>query len=198
MLLASGLAAAQTIDCSAPPAGVTCASAMSKNPILPSPAEIVWGTVAFVVLLVVLQRFALPPLLKVMRERTERIANDLAEADKAKAEAEHTLDDYKRELAEARTEANRIVDEARQAAEQVRQDLVGRAEAEAADLRQRNDAALAAAGERVLGQLEAQVREVALDLAEKVVGANLDRDTNLALIDRYISELDTNGAGTPR
>lgn len=195
MALAGALLAATKVDCSSP--AVTCSNASSKNPILPSVPEIVWGTLAFLVLLFVLQRFALPPLLKLMRDRTERIANDLDSAERARQEAEATLADYKRELSEARTEAGRIIDEARQAAEQVRQDLVARAEAEAADLRARNDAALAAAQERVLAELEGQVRDVALDLAEKVVGANLDRTTNLALVDRFIEELGS-GAGTPR
>jgi F-type H+-transporting ATPase subunit b len=66
---------------------------------------------------------------------------------------------------------------------------VARAEAEAADLRARNDEALRQAQDRVLAEVESRVREVALDLAEKVVGANLDRDRNLALIDQYIAEL---------
>lgn len=174
-------------DCQA--AGAYCLNATSKNPILPSVPEIVWGVVAFVVLLGVLSKYALPPVQKALKDRSDRIAGDLAAADEAKAEAQRTLDEYKRELAEARSESNRIIEEARQAAEGVRKDLVARAEAEAADLRARNDEALRQAQDRVLAEVEGRVREVALDLAEKVVGANLDRDRNLALIDQYIAEL---------
>jgi F-type H+-transporting ATPase subunit b len=196
VLDATALLAKTTVDCSA--SGVTCTNPTSKNPILPSVPELVWGTVAFLVLLYVLRRFALPPLLKLMAERTERIANDLSSAERAKQEATETLEQYKGELAEARHEAARIIDEARQAAEQVRQDLVARAEEEAAELRARNEAALVAAQERVLGELEGQLRDVALDLAEKVVGANLDRATNLALIDRFIEELDSDAPSARR
>jgi F-type H+-transporting ATPase subunit b len=124
-----------------------------------------------------------------LTDRSDRIAADLAAADDAKAEAQRTLEEYKQELAQARSESNRIIEEARQAAEGVRKDLVARAEAEAADLRARNDEALRQAQDRVLAEVEGRVREVALDLAEKVVGANLDRDRNLALIDQYIAEL---------
>ncbi|HET9690451.1 MAG TPA: F0F1 ATP synthase subunit B [Acidimicrobiales bacterium] len=191
-MLDAVLVAAQKIDCSS--TAYTCTNPTSKNPILPSVPELVWGTAAFLVLFVLLRQFALPPLLKLMRDRTERIANDLDTAERAKREATETLEQYKRELAEARTEAGRIIDEARSAAEQVRADLVARAEAEAADLRARNDAALQAAQERVRGELEGQIREVSLELAEKVVGANLDRTTNLALIDRFLDEL--NGTST--
>jgi F-type H+-transporting ATPase subunit b len=174
-------------DCQA--VGAHCLNAVSKNPILPSVPEIVWGTLAFVVLLVVLSKYALPPVQKALKDRSDRIAGDLAAADDAKAEAQRTLEEYKQELAQARSESNRIIEEARQAAEGVRKDLVARAEAEAADLRARNDEALRQAQDRVLAEVEGRVREVALDLAEKVVGANLDRDRNLALIDQYIAEL---------
>lgn len=191
-MLAAVLVAAQKIDCSS--AAYTCTNPTSKNPILPSVPELVWGTAAFVVLFFLLRQYALPPLLKVMRDRTERIRNDLDSAEAARREAAETLEQYKRELADARSEAGRIIDEARQAAEQVRADLVARAEAEAADLRARNDAALQVAQERVRGELDAQLRDVALELAEKVVGANLDRQANLALIDRYLDELNGTAA----
>jgi F-type H+-transporting ATPase subunit b len=174
-------------DCSV--SGHYCQNAVSKNPILPSVPEIVWGTLAFVVLIFVLTKYALPPIQKALADRSARIAKDLADADEAKVEAQRTLESYKRELAEARGESNRIIEEARGAAEEVRKDLVARAEAEAADLRTRNDEALRQAQDRVLAEVESQVREAALDLAEKVVGANLDRDRNLALIDQYIAEL---------
>ena len=45
------------------------------------------------------------------------------------------------------------------------------------------------AQERLLSQLQTQVRDLAIDLAEKVVGANLDRQRNLALVDQFIAEL---------
>ena len=44
----------------------------------------------------------------------------------------------------------------------------------------------------VKGELEGHVKRLSVDLAEKVVGANLNRDTNNALVDRYIAELGAN------
>jgi F-type H+-transporting ATPase subunit b len=165
----------------------------SKNPILPSGAEIVWGTVSFVVLFAVLAKYAFPAVNKAMVARTEKIRNNLDEAQKVRDEAETILTDYQRQLADARGEANRIIEEARQAAEQLRQDMVRRADEEVAELRQRNAEDLRAAQERAISQLQSQVRNLALELAEKVVGANLDRDRNLQLVDQYITELQASG-----
>jgi F-type H+-transporting ATPase subunit b len=165
----------------------------SKNPILPSGAELVWGVVSFVVLFGVLAKYAFPAVNKAMQARTEKIRNNLDEAQKVRDEAETILSDYQRQLADARSEANRIIEEARQAAEQLRQDMVRRADEEVAELRQRNAEDLRAAQERAISQLQSQVRNLALELAEKVVGANLDRDRNLQLVDQYIAELQASG-----
>jgi F-type H+-transporting ATPase subunit b len=126
---------------------------------------------------------------KAMQARTERIRTNVDEAQRVRDEAEQILRDYQAQLADARNEGNRIIEEARQAAEQVRKDLVRKAEEEAAELRRRNEQDLRAAQDRVLDQLKSQVRTLALDLAEKVVAANLDRDRNLQLVDQFIAEL---------
>jgi F-type H+-transporting ATPase subunit b len=172
----------------------TAANVQSKNPILPSGAEIVWGTFSFVLLLVLLWKFAFPAVTAAMQARTERIRQNIDEAQKVRNDAEQILADYQRQLADARNEANRIIEEARQAAEQVRQDMVRRADEEVAELRRRNVADLQVAQERAISQLQNQVRTLALELAEKVIGANLDRDRNMTLIDQYIAELNAQPA----
>jgi F-type H+-transporting ATPase subunit b len=159
----------------------------SPNPILPATNEIIWGALSFVVLLGILWKVALPAILKMMEERTNRIRGDLDAADRARAEAETVLADYQRQLADARTESNRIIEEARQQADQLRRDLTARAETEVAELRARGADQIGAERERVLSELRGQVAALAVELAEKVVESNLDREANLALIERYIA-----------
>jgi F-type H+-transporting ATPase subunit b len=179
--LALGVLVAQTTT--------TVQNVQSKNPILPAGNEIVWGTISFVVLFILMAKFAFPAVRKAMEARTERIRNNLDEAERVRGDAQQILADYQRQLNDARSEANRIIEEARQAADQLRQELVRRAEAEVAELRERNAADLRAAQERAISELQSQVRTLAVDLAEKVVGANLDRESNLRLVDRFIEEL---------
>jgi F-type H+-transporting ATPase subunit b len=186
-LAAAGLLAQATPSTTAP-------TAISKNPILPAGNEILWGTFSFVVLFLILWKFAFPAVNKQMQARTEKIRNNIDEAQQVRNEAEQILADYQRQLADARGEANRIIEEARQAAEQLRHDMVRRADEEVAELRQRNAADLQTAQERAIGQLQSQVRNLALELAEKVIGANLDKDRNLALVDQYIAELNSTRA----
>ncbi|MBV8690875.1 MAG: ATP synthase F0 subunit B, partial [Actinobacteria bacterium] len=96
--------------------------------------------------------------------------------------------------ADARNEANRIIEEARQTADQLRQDLMQRAEQEASELRQRTQEEMAAAQERMLSELRTHIRDLAIGAAEKVVERNLDRDTNLSLVDSYIESLSSGRA----
>jgi F-type H+-transporting ATPase subunit b len=169
----------------------TCLKA--PNPILPDANELIWGSISFVLLLVLLWKVALPPVRKAMAARTERIHGDLDAADHAKVEAQTVLEEYRRQLADAKNEANRIIEESRQTADQLRKDLVAKAEADATELRQRATADIEAAKERALTELRTQLATLAIDLAEKVVEHNLDRPTNEALVERYIAQVGSGG-----
>ena len=170
----------------------------APSPILPEENEIIWGGLAFLIILGALWKFGLPAVNKAMNARTERIRNSLDEAERAKADAESLRADYQRQLGEARSEAARIVEEARQQADAVRRDLTSRAEAEAQDLRRRNAEQLEAERARVLGELRGQVAVLAVDAAERVVRANLDSEANRRLVEEYISDLSSAGNGGGR
>lgn len=169
-----------------------CQEAPSQ--ILPEPNEIIWGALAFVILLVIMWKFALPGVKKMMEQRTERIRQDLERAEQAKTEAEATLSEYQQQLADSRNEGARIVEEARQAADQVRQDLISRAEADAAEVRQRAQQDVNLATDRAMADLQRRVADLSIELAEKVVERNLDHDTQIALIESYINEVGTGRA----
>jgi F-type H+-transporting ATPase subunit b len=170
----------------------------APNPILPETKEIIWGGLAFLIILGALWKFGLPAVNKAMDARTERIRNSLDEAERAKTDAEALRADYQRQVTEARSEAARIVEEARQQADAVRRDLTQRAEAEAQDMRRRNAEQLEAERARVLGELRGQVAVLAVDAAERVVRANLDQETNRRLVEEYITNLSSAGANGGR
>jgi F-type H+-transporting ATPase subunit b len=159
------------------------------NPILPDKNELFWGSLAFIVLVVLMQKLAFPAVAKAMEGRTNRIRQDLDDAERVKSEAQTILDQYTAQLHDAKSEANRIIEEARQTADQLRRDLMTRAEAEVAELRQRNAEDINAAKERTLSDLRHQVAEIAIAAAERVVERNLDRETNTALVESFITQV---------
>jgi F-type H+-transporting ATPase subunit b len=161
----------------------------APSPILPATNELIWGALSFVILFFLLSRFAYPSLKKGMDNRAEKIRTSIDEADRAKSEAQRILDEYQRQLADARSESARIIEEARQAADRLRQDLKRQAETEVADLRARAQEDIQAQVQRAMADLQARVGELAIELAEKVVERSLDRETNMQLIENYINQV---------
>jgi F-type H+-transporting ATPase subunit b len=161
----------------------------AKNPIVPETKEIIWGAIAFVLVFAILAWKAWPAIKKALADREAKIKGDLEAAESAKAQAETSLAEYQQQLAEARNEAGKIIEEARLSADQVRKDLIARAEADAAELRQRAQEDIRLATERAMADLQGRVAELSIELAEKVVERNLDRDTQIALIESYINQV---------
>ncbi|GAC1359112.1 MAG: F0F1 ATP synthase subunit B [Acidimicrobiales bacterium] len=163
-----------------------------SNPILPDTSELIIALLAFLILFVAMRQFAFPAVRKAMDARTDRIRESLDSADKAKTDAESVLAEYQRQLADAKSEANRIIEEARQTADSLRKDLMAKAEAEATETRTRATADIDAAKERAMAELRGQLTTLTIELAERVVKRNLDRESNSALVEDYISSI---GAG---
>src|SRR5690606_11850353 len=81
--------------------------------LLPAAYDIMWSIVVLVIIAVPFYRFALPKLNAVLEERAELIEGGIAKAAVAQQEAEAAREEYKAQLAEARTEAARIREQAR-------------------------------------------------------------------------------------
>ena len=75
----------------------------APSPIKPANNELIWGAVSFVVLLALMWKFAYPGIKKGMDGRAERIRKNLEDADTAKGQADATLEQYRAQLADART-----------------------------------------------------------------------------------------------
>lgn len=159
--------------------------------ILPAVDELIWGAVAFILVLFVLNKFAFPMLRKTVEAREQQIQGDLEAAESAKTEAQQAKATYDKQIADARGEANRIIEEARQQAEDVRKDLVAKAEREAEQIQSRATEQLEAERNRTLSELQSTVGDLAIELAEKVVGRALDQSTHRELVDAYIKEVGT-------
>ena len=163
--------------------------------ILPETNEIIWGGLAFVVLLLVMWKYALPPVRNMMKQREDRIRDDLERAEQARTEAEGELANYRRQVADARNEAARIIEEARQSADEVKRQIQSQAEADAGEIRARAQEDIRLASERAQADLQGRVTDLSIELAEKIVERNLDRDTQLALVESYIGQVG-NGNGS--
>jgi F-type H+-transporting ATPase subunit b len=168
------------------------------NPILPEADELIFGSLAFLLVFLVLARFAFPRLNKGLKDRQEKIRGDLEKAEGARSEAESSLRRYEEQLREARAEAGTIVEEARKTAEQMRRDLLAKAEDESRQLVDKAQEEIRAERDRAVQELRGALAEASVELAAKVVGSELDRERQLRLVDEYIDEVAGMGNGGGR
>lgn len=151
--------------------------------------EVIWGTIAFVLVIGLLAWKAGPAIKAALAARPARIAAELDAAASNRATAEASFADVKAALADADKERDRIIDEARETATRVGADIVARAHTEATAIKERGTAELASARRQAQADLTAEVSRLALGAAERVVESNLTEATQQSLVESYISQV---------
>ena len=151
--------------------------------------EVIWGSIAFFIVLGLLIKFGGPAVKSGLGGRTERLAKELDDAAAAKAEAQTKLADVQRRIADAGNERQRILDEAAQTAATLKVQLQAKADQDAAELVARASADVEASKGQALADLQADAASLALGAAEAVVNRNLDTATQTDLIESYIAQV---------
>jgi F-type H+-transporting ATPase subunit b len=170
------------------------AAEAGPNPLLPHTNELIVGIIAFALLFFFLKKAVYPRFEQTFRERQETIEGGIRRAQEAQAEAQRLLEQYKAQLAEARTEAAKIRDDARAEGARIVEELRAEAQEQSQRIIQRGEETLAAERERLVAQLRAEVGEIAVELAERIIGESLaDEARRAGTIDRFLAELDAAG-----
>ncbi len=154
--------------------------------------ETLVSAIASIILFALLVWKAGPAIKKAMSDRTDRIAGEIDEAERARVECEQALDQVQASIANAEGERHRILSDARATAEQVKASLIERGQQEAAELKARAAADIEVAKAQITGDLQAEVARLALGAAEAVVGNSLDAGTQAELIENYIAQVGVN------
>lgn len=146
---------------------------------------------AFLLVLFVLRRYVVPPLQKAMAQRQLMIKTQIEEAQAARERLEAAEVEYRQAIADTKAEATRIREEARAQGQQIVDELRAHAQEEAERIRARGEAQLVAERQQVVTSLRGEIGELAVVLAEKIVGTSLADDSRQhAVIDRFLDELE--------
>ena len=149
----------------------------------------IWTLVAFVVLLVLLAKFAFKPIAQALDRRGETIKKSIEEAEKQRAEAKKMMDDYQKQLADARNEAGKIIEEARQLGERVRKEVVDKASAEASAGVQRAQEEIQRQKEKGIQEMKDTVAALSVQIASRVIEKELDEASHHQLVENLIKDL---------
>jgi F-type H+-transporting ATPase subunit b len=163
----------------------------STDPLSVDPDLAVWTFVVFVVLLIVLKKFAWGPLLTALDAREHGIAEQIAAAERRHEEAKALLAEYERKLASAAGEVKAMIDEAHRDAEQLKQGILAEAKAGADAERVRALRDIEAATDAALKSIAEQSANLAVELAGKIVGSKLSAADHSRLIADAVSKFPT-------
>jgi F-type H+-transporting ATPase subunit b len=178
---------------------ISAASEEGSNPLVPNIWEMFVVLVGFAVLLYIVTKYVVPMFEKNFAERAEAIEGGIAKAEKAQAEATAALEEYKQQLTDARTEANRIREEARAEGAQILADLKEKAAAESARITAQAHAQIESERQAAVVSLRAEVGTLATTLASRIVGEALTDDARSArVVDRFLADLENQSAGAAK
>jgi F-type H+-transporting ATPase subunit b len=162
----------------------------SHSILLPELPDIIWGTLAFIAVLVVIIWKVLPRLNAALDARKDAIEGGLKRAEEAQAEAAQARGTFTAQLAQARAEAARIRETARDEAKVIRAELVEQAQTEAARIVANAQTQIESERAAARVSLRGEVGTLAIDLASGVIGESLSDDKKAAsIVDRFLADL---------
>ncbi|HHE46396.1 MAG TPA: ATP synthase F0 subunit B [Bacteroidetes bacterium] len=153
-----------------------------------NPGLMIWTIVSFLILLAVLKKAAWDPILKALDERENGIRENIETARQARDDADRSLEEYRRKLSEAQSEAQNIVAKARQDAERVGEELKTKYKVDAEALIDKAKKQIDLERRAAINQIRAEVAGLAISAAEKVVGKSLDSEDHRRLVMESLKE----------
>ena len=149
----------------------------------------------FLILVAILRALCYKPVVRMIKAREDKIAESLAKADSAVAEAESLKKDYQAQLAEAREKAQAIVDKAEKVAASNRETSLQDTKREIEQMKKAAQAEIQRDRERAADQLKKEIVALSLLAAGKVVEKNMEASENEALVGDFIDKLDKDKIG---
>ncbi|WP_046746067.1 F0F1 ATP synthase subunit B [Kordia zhangzhouensis] len=152
-----------------------------------------WQLFLFIGLVLLLWKFAWKPILEAVNGREEGIKNALASAENAKKEMQNLQADNEKLLKEARAEREAMLKEAREIKEKMIADAKEEAQVQAGKMIAQAEESIRSEKQAALAELKNQVATISVEIAEKVVHAELaDKDKQLSLVDKMLNDVTLN------
>ena len=142
-----------------------------------------------VALFLVMKKFLFKPIMKMITDRQKEIDDMYAEADNAKNEAKALETEYKEKLSIATETSDRIVKEAVTRAQNREEEIIRQANLEADAIRNKASADIALEKKKAINDAKDEISVIALAVAGKVVGRELNADDQASLVDSFINNL---------
>lgn len=155
-----------------------------------------WTLVTFLLLLVLLGKFAWGPILTAMNAREDGIRSQIDNARKEREEAQRLLDEHRALLNQARKERADAVEAGRRDAERLKADILEDARKQREQLVQSAQVQIDAGLRQARSELKGEAADLAIRAAGKLIGGSLDNATQRKLVEDYLADLERLGSGS--
>ena len=150
-----------------------------------------WTIVVFLVLLAVLKKFAWPAVLGAVEAREKALEQQLAEAERNRAESAALLEEHKKLIADAKSQAHAVLAESKALAEKERAVALEKTKQEQEELLARARRDIQSERDRAITELRREAVDLSLAAASKLIGERLDSPTDRKLVLDYLATLDS-------
>jgi F-type H+-transporting ATPase subunit b len=155
----------------------------------------IWSLVVFLVLLLVLGKFAWKPMMQGLEHREQAIHSALHEAHQAREETGRLRAELEEQLRRANDQARAVLDEARRAAERTTAEMTAEAHKKIQAEHERLQREMNLAYDQARRDLQTQVAQLATLVAGKVLRRQVNHDDHRQLVDEAVAELRQAGDG---
>ncbi|MGI6639463.1 MAG: F0F1 ATP synthase subunit B [Desulfobulbus sp.] len=151
--------------------------------------DLFWRTVNFIALLIILVKFLGKPVMNALSGRQQRIANELAEINARREEAERSYTAFTAKLAGMEKEMERVVSQAAAQAEIEKDRILAEAERAAEDIKRQAQAAVQGEMEEAKRKLREEIAEEAAKMAEELIKKNLTAADQKTITEQYLERV---------
>ena len=159
------------------------------NIINPMTSTVFWSVIVFILLIVVLWRFVLKPVNRIIAKRQEEIQESVNIADKQKLEAQEFQEGQKLQLEAAKKEARQIIEDSKIAARKIKDEIEEKAAEKSRSILDSALEEIRAERDRSVVAVKNQIIEIAMDATERIIGKSLSEEEHKKLIEESLKEV---------
>jgi F-type H+-transporting ATPase subunit b len=148
-----------------------------------------WSVVSFILLLILLGKFAFPPILKMLEEREKKIAGDIQGAEDLRTEADKLKREFEEQLKTAHEKAKTIVQLAGEEARKIQDKALGETQAKCRQMQKETEHEIQTSRNKILSEIRGYVSALTITSAEMILKRALTEDDKKRLVDESIDDV---------
>lgn len=176
----------------------SAAAPAPANLLSPNYGLMAWTLIIFVLLAIVLAKFAFGPITRSVEAREQALDDAMNAAKRDREEAARLLAEHRAALDASRAEAQKIIADAREAGERVRSEIVEHAHTEQAHLLERTRQEINSEKIKAIAELRREAVDLAIAGASRVIEKNLDQPTNRQIVESFLSTVSPSSVSQSR